>query len=198
MSRGFDGFEIDDFRDSGWERDSRCSDREPSRGRGGISATERSTAWKLERLREAERSLDILNRLSQDRSNQTRSALPREGQQRSTLSSPSRAIYTDRDRTYSLRDSEVRTLSEVGRFRVVDTADLAQFAYSGDRSRMERDVQPRASGAGRAARNQCAETGFTPGTRTHQARATPHPASQPRTGRPGHLFWLRQAQRSRS
>ena len=70
MSRGFDGFEINDFRDSGWERDSRASNRESSQGRGGNSATERSTARKLERLREAEHSLDILNRLSQERSNQ--------------------------------------------------------------------------------------------------------------------------------
>ena len=140
MSRGFDGFEIDDFRDSGWERDSRSSDREPSRGRGGNSATDRSTARKLERLREAEQSLDLLNRLSQERSNQTRPPLPREERQRSTLSSPRQAVYADRDRTYSLRDSEVHTLSEVGRFRVVDTADLAQFAYSGGRSGMERDV----------------------------------------------------------
>ena len=140
MSRGFDGFEIDDFRDSDWERDSRASDREPSRGRGGQSASDRSTARKLERLREAEQSLDILNRLSQERANQTRPPLPREERQRSTLSSPRQAIYTDRDRSYSLRDSEIHALSDVGRFRVVDTTDLAQFAYSGDRSRMERDV----------------------------------------------------------
>src|SRR6266566_6101010 len=140
VSRGFDGFEIDDFRDFGWERDSRASEREPSRGRDGNSATERSTARKLEKLREAEHSLDIFNRLSQERSNQPRPPLPREEQQRSTLSSPKQAIYTDRDRTYSLRDSEIHALSEVGKFRVVDTAGLAQFAYSGERSRMERDV----------------------------------------------------------
>ena len=140
MSRGFDGFEIDDFRGSGWERDSRSSDREASRGRGGNWATERSTARKLERLREAERSLDVLNLLSQERSNQPRPPLAREEQQRSTLSSSRQTIYADRDRSYSFRDSEIHTLSEVGRFRVVDTSDLAQFAYSGDRSRMERDV----------------------------------------------------------
>ncbi len=140
MSRGFDGFEIDDFRDSGWERDSRGSKREPSRGSSGISATDRSTAQKLERLRETEQSLDAFNRVSQERSNQTRPPLPREERQRSTLSSSRKAIYTDRDKSYSLRDSEVHTLSEVGRFRVVDAADLAQFAYSGERSRMERDV----------------------------------------------------------
>lgn len=140
MSRGFDGFEIDDFRDSGWERDSSSSDREPSRGRGRNSATDISTARKLEKLREAEHSLDLVNRLSQERSNQSRPPLPRDEQQRSTLASPRQAIYTDRDRSYPLRDSEIHTLSEVGRFRVIDTADLAQFAYSGDRSRMERDV----------------------------------------------------------
>jgi len=78
VSRSFDGFEIDDFRDSGWERDSRASSLEPSRGRGGNSATDRSTARKLERLREAEHSLDLLNRVSQERSNQTRPPLPRE------------------------------------------------------------------------------------------------------------------------
>jgi hypothetical protein len=138
VSRGHDGFEIDDFRDSGWEGDSGASQREPSPGRGGNSATERSTARKLERLREAEHSLDLLNRVSPNRSNQTRPPLPREEQHRSALSR--RAVYTDRDRSYSLRDSEIHTLSEVGRFRVVDTADLARFAYSGERSRMERDV----------------------------------------------------------
>src|SRR5438132_13786683 len=78
MSRGFDGFEIDDFRDSGWDRDSRSSDREPSRGRNEDWATERSTARKLERLREAGQSLDILNRVSQERSSQTRPPLLRE------------------------------------------------------------------------------------------------------------------------
>jgi hypothetical protein len=140
VSRGFDGFEIDDFRDSGWERDSRSSDREASQGRGGNSAADRSTARKLERLREAEHSLDVFSRLPQERSNQTRPPLPREEQQRSTLSNSRQAIYPLRDIAYSLRDSEVHTLSEVGRFRVADTADLAQFAYSGDRSRMERDV----------------------------------------------------------
>ena len=114
MSRGFDGFEIDDLRGSGWERDSRSSDREASRGRGGNWATERSTARKLERLREAEHSLDIFNRLSQESSNQNCPPLPREERQRSTLSCPRQAIYTDRDRSYSLRDSEVHTLSEVG------------------------------------------------------------------------------------
>jgi hypothetical protein len=35
----------------------------------------------------------------------------------------------------------VHTLSEVGKFRVVAAKDLAEFAYNGDRSRMENDVR---------------------------------------------------------
>ncbi len=53
----------------------------------------------------------------------------------------SRTIYRARDWEYSLRDSEVRTLTDLGRFRVVPTDDLARFAYHGDRSRMESDVR---------------------------------------------------------
>jgi hypothetical protein len=32
----------------------------------------------------------------------------------------------DRNRTYQLRDSELHTLTEVGKFRVVATSDLAE------------------------------------------------------------------------
>lgn len=53
----------------------------------------------------------------------------------------SRTIYRDRDREYSLRDSEVRTLTDLGRFRVVPADDLARFAYHGDRSQMESDIR---------------------------------------------------------
>ena len=51
-----------------------------------------------------------------------------------------RAYYL-RDRTYLLRESEFTTLVEIGKFRVVDSADLAQFAYGGDTERMARDVR---------------------------------------------------------
>jgi hypothetical protein len=40
-----------------------------------------------------------------------------------------------------LRDSEIHALSEVGKFRVVAKNDLAEFAYNGDRGRMENDVE---------------------------------------------------------
>jgi hypothetical protein len=52
-----------------------------------------------------------------------------------------RTTYHQRNREYSLRESEVRTLVELGKFRVVPTDDLARLGYRGDRSRMENDVQ---------------------------------------------------------
>ena len=51
-----------------------------------------------------------------------------------------RAYYV-RDREYLLRESEVHTLSELGRFRVVAPSDLAKYGYAGDSARMERDIR---------------------------------------------------------
>ena len=52
-----------------------------------------------------------------------------------------RTTYRYRNREYSLRESEVQALIEIGKFRVVPVDDLAQLGYSGDRSRMENDLQ---------------------------------------------------------
>ncbi len=46
-----------------------------------------------------------------------------------------------RDRSYRLRDSEIRTLTEVGRFRTVDEADLRNHEYNGDRRRASADLR---------------------------------------------------------
>lgn len=48
--------------------------------------------------------------------------------------------YTLGRRTFQLRESEVRAMADVGTFRVVAVSDLAQHLYSGDTSRMERDL----------------------------------------------------------
>lgn len=132
MSRGFDGFEIDDFRgtDSGSGRDA---------GRSSSSSWDK---WReLQNIyREEERS-DNLARERQHRSGRERPPLPREERIREILEQRTRTAYADRNRTYSLRDSEIYTLSEVGKFRVVSKNDLAEFAYNGDRSRMENDVE---------------------------------------------------------
>lgn len=48
--------------------------------------------------------------------------------------------YTLGRRTFQFRESEVRAMADVGTFRVVAASDLAQHLYSGDTSRMERDL----------------------------------------------------------
>jgi hypothetical protein len=52
-----------------------------------------------------------------------------------------RATFRNRDREYSLRESEIQTLIEIGKFRVVPADDLASFEYHGDRTRMGNDLQ---------------------------------------------------------
>lgn len=131
MSRGFDGFEIDDFRDSGFE-----SGRDVGRG----SSSDWNARTKLQDIHRKEDRADNLDREGRELSGKGRPPLAREERVQAILSQHSRTKYTDRDRNYSLRDSEIHTLSEVGKFRVVATNDLTQFAYNGDQPRMESDV----------------------------------------------------------
>jgi hypothetical protein len=51
-----------------------------------------------------------------------------------------RAYYV-RDRTYLLRNSEMHSLTEIGKFRVIAVSDLAKYAYDGNRDRMEKDIR---------------------------------------------------------
>jgi len=51
-----------------------------------------------------------------------------------------RAYYV-RNRAYLLRDSEMNSLKEIGRFRAIPVSDLAKFAYGGNRERMEKDIR---------------------------------------------------------
>ena len=136
MSRGFDGFEIDDFRDSdsGWGR-------APER--------DRSSDWNsrlaLHNIHREEERADKLDRESQDRLNRERPPMPREERVEAMLSERSRTRYADRNKEYSLRSSEIHSLGEVGKFRVVAVNDLAEFAYNGDRSRARNDIENLAS-----------------------------------------------------
>jgi hypothetical protein len=59
---------------------------------------------------------------------------------RNERSASPRAYYV-RDRAYLLRDSQMHSLKEIGKFRVVAARDLAKFAYGGDRERMEKDIR---------------------------------------------------------
>jgi hypothetical protein len=51
-----------------------------------------------------------------------------------------RAVLYDRDRGYRLSESEIRTIVELGKFRVVATHDLAEHTYAGERETAERDL----------------------------------------------------------
>jgi len=117
MSRGYDSFDLDDFRyflpDSSREKPRRREypeEREPDRGGGGTS------------ISEAHRELP-------------------KSSPAGDLRDATRNVYRDRERAYSLRNSEIHSLIEAGKFRVVDTDDLARFAYAGNRDRMESDIR---------------------------------------------------------
>jgi hypothetical protein len=132
MSRGYGGPEIDDPRGSG-------SHSGRSGGRGSSSNVE--TQMCLQSVHRQENHADWLERQREERGNRDRPPLAREERVGEILSQRVRSTYTDRDKTVSLRDSEIHALSEVGKFRVVATQDLAEFAYNGERSRMEGDVE---------------------------------------------------------
>jgi hypothetical protein len=132
MSRGFDGFEIDDFRDSGFD---------PERDVGRSSSSDWNARTNLHNIHREEDRADRLDREGRQRSRGERPPLAREERVQAILSQHTRTKYADRDKDYSLRDSEIHTLSEVGKFRVVAAKDLAEFAYNGDRTRMENDVE---------------------------------------------------------
>ena len=50
-------------------------------------------------------------------------------------------IYRGRDREYALRETEVRTLTDLGKFRVVPEDDLARFGYQSNHARMQSDIR---------------------------------------------------------
>jgi hypothetical protein len=78
---------------------------------------------------------DGSRRTGPDREKQQHSTQSRDGYDRS------RTIYRGRNREYSLRESEVQTLIDLGKFRVVPVDDLARLAYCGNRSQMESDLR---------------------------------------------------------
>jgi len=131
MSRGFDGFEIDDFRSA--ERDvNRSPDRDTRSGW--------DTVRRLERIRGEEERADRRDQETRGAARGNRPPLPREERVQLVLARTSRTKFVDRNRTYQLRDSELHALTEVGKFRVVAAHDLAQFAYNGDSSRMQSEL----------------------------------------------------------
>jgi len=117
MGSRLDGFGIDDLRssDSGPGRDS---------GRSSTSPWDKWT--NLQDAHPGEERTDNL---------------AREEQVREILEQRTLTAYANRNRACSLRNSEICTLAEVGKFRVVRENDLAEFLHNRDRSRMENDVE---------------------------------------------------------
>jgi hypothetical protein len=131
MTRSFDVFDRDDFRNPD----------DPDRGTGGGSESFWSLRVRLSELHRKEEHADARDREDRDRSRQERPPLHREERVSEILAQRHRTVFRNRDRMFELRDSEIHLLSEVGKFRVVAQNDLAEFAYNGDRNRVERDVE---------------------------------------------------------
>jgi hypothetical protein len=139
MSRGFESFELGYFRDSQWQSESSDHRRESGRGRRSGSQPEASVTIKLAKLRETEYQSDHLD--WQNRERQEAKPLSRDTRQADLLAERERTEFHNRDKSYSLRLSEIQTLTEVGRFRVVPVDDLAKHGYGGARSRLDSDLR---------------------------------------------------------
>ncbi len=141
MSRGFESFELDDFRDSQSQSEPTSRSRESTRGRGSSSQIEASVRIKLAKLRETEYQSDQLDSRSREVPAAPLPTVSRDTRQADLLADRERTEILDRDRSYSLRPSEIYTLTEVGKFRVVAVEDIAKHAYAGDRSRLDSDLR---------------------------------------------------------
>ena len=53
----------------------------------------------------------------------------------------SRAVLYDRYRSYDLRESEIQTLTDLSKFRVINADDLAHHGYGGDKRRMDHETE---------------------------------------------------------
>src|SRR5437588_12667079 len=80
-------------------------------------------------------SRDASQRTRPDRGRNQESRLSRNGYDRS------RTSYRSCNREYSLRESEVQTLTHLGKFRMGPAVAPAQFAYRRDRTQMVSDLR---------------------------------------------------------
>jgi hypothetical protein len=116
MSRGYDSFDLDDF---GRFAPERSREKPPRREYPEEQEQKRGAGGPSN----SEQSRELPKSLAGDLRDETRN------------------VYRDREHTYPLRNSEIHTLIETGKFRVVDTGDLARFAYAGNRERMDSELR---------------------------------------------------------
>ena len=74
-------------------------------------------------------------------SNNAPQSLSREPELPGTRTAENRTVHELRGRTYRLRSSEITTMVELGKFRVVAKEDLSEFAYGSNDDRMRPDVE---------------------------------------------------------
>jgi hypothetical protein len=74
-------------------------------------------------------------------SNNAPQSLSREPELPGTRTAEPRIVHELRGRTYRLRSSEITTMVELGKFRVVAMKDLSEFAYGSNDDRMRPDVE---------------------------------------------------------
>lgn len=115
MSRDFSPREQDDLR------------RDPSESDG------RAVARNVDRRNSAHETRARANVHSPQREPNERDSQPhfRDG----------RAVLYDRDRGYRLSASEIRTITELGKFRIIAANDLAQHSYGDNRDDAARDIE---------------------------------------------------------
>jgi hypothetical protein len=131
MTRSTYAFDRDDFR----------SPDDLDRGASEGSESFWSLRVRLSELHRKQERADARDREGRDRTRQERPPLHREERVRETLAQRVRTVFRNRDKTYELRHSEIHLLSEVGKFRIATLNDLAEFAYNGDRNRIEHDIE---------------------------------------------------------
>src|SRR5260370_26289572 len=74
-------------------------------------------------------------------SNEASQSPDREPERPATRTAETRTVYELRGRTYRLRNSEVATMVQFGKFRAVAREDLAEFAHSGNHDRMKTHLE---------------------------------------------------------
>jgi hypothetical protein len=103
-----------------------------SRGQSPESPRNQASQHDLERAHEVSRSdsADSQPRLDQ---------APR-GREPQAHAVEARRPYQYRSRTYTLRGSEIRAMTDIGTFRALAAKDLEEFIYRGDKQHMEADL----------------------------------------------------------
>lgn len=74
-------------------------------------------------------------------SNEASQSPGREPDRPGTRTAETRTVYELRGRTYRLRNSEIATMVELGRFRAIAREDLGEFAYGGNHDRLRPDLE---------------------------------------------------------